>query len=353
MDWKLAELAKALKAELRGGDGQACIRGVAPLESATSSELAFMSGRAHRQALRHTQAGGVLISEEWAAECPVPALVVGNPHASFARAIALLHPPPPVCAGIHPSAVVHPRAQIAHTAHVGPLTYIGPGCTIEEDVVIGPGCSVMDEARIGRGTRLVSGVFIGAGCIIGERCLIHPGAVIGADGFGLAKEGERWIKVPQIGRVRIGDDVEIGANTTIDRGALEDTVIEDGVKLDNQIQVAHNVRIGAHTAIAGCVGIAGSAVIGRECTIGGGVGIAGHLTIADKVHVTGMSLVAGDLPKAGAYSSSLPAQSMRQWQKNAARLRHLDDMARRIRQLEAEILELKAAFEAAQAEKTQ
>jgi UDP-3-O-[3-hydroxymyristoyl] glucosamine N-acyltransferase len=201
----------------------------------------------------------------------------------------------------------------------------------------------MDRVQVGAGTRLVAQVFIGSDSRLGSHCLVHPGAVIGADGFGLANEQGRWIKVPQVGSVQIGDDVEVGANTTIDRGAIEDTVIGKGVKLDNLIQVAHNVRIGEHTAIAGCVGIAGSAVIGRGCTIGGGVGIAGHLEVSDGVHVAGMSLVATDLEQAGAYSSSLPAQPLRQWQKNAARLRHLDEMARKLKQLETEVARLRAS----------
>lgn len=342
MDLTLAELAKGLDAELKGGDAHARIEGVAALHSATSSDLSFMLGqRMHYQALQRTRAGAVLIDKEWADKCPVPALIVGNPHAAFARAIALLYPEPPVEAGIHSSAVVHPEAEIAASAHIGPFAYIGPGSRIGEDVVIGPGCVVEAGACIGDQSRLIARIFIGAGCMVGKRCLIQPGAVIGADGFGLAKEDGKWIKVPQIGRVIVGDDVEIGANTTVDRGAIEDTRIENGVKLDNQIQVAHNVHIGENTAIAGCVGIAGSAVIGRDCTIGGGVGIAGHLAIADNVHVTGMSLVASDIKEPGAYSSSLPAQSMRQWQKNMARLRHLDDMARKMKQLESEIVALK------------
>lgn len=274
----------------------------------------------------------------------MPALVVDNPHAAFARAVALLYPRTPATAGVHPSAVVAADAEIAPTASIGAHAFVGARCRIEDGAVVGPGCILMDHAQLGAHSQLVANVFVADECRIGQRCLLHPGVVIGADGFGLAQEDGRWIKVPQIGRVIIGDDVEIGANTTVDRGAIEDTLIGNGVKLDNQIQVAHNVTIGENTAIAGCVGIAGSAVIGRGCTIGGGVGIAGHLTIADGVHVTGMSLVASDLEQAGAYSSSLPAQSMRQWQKNAARLRHLDEMARTLKQLEAEVAELRAAM---------
>lgn len=344
MSLTLAELAKALGARLQGA-GSARIGSIAPLVSADSAALTFMLGRSHLKDLRKTRAGAVILRAEWAHECPVAALIVENPHAAFARAAALLYPSPPVVPGIHPTAVVSPGAEVAEDASVGAHAVIEEGCRIGSGAHIGPGCVLMARASIGAHTRLVAQVFVGANCHLGEYCLIHPGVVIGADGFGLANEDGRWIRVPQIGRVIIGEGVDIGANTTVDRGAIEDTVIEDGVKLDNQIQVAHNVRIGEHTAIAGCVGIAGSADIGRGCTIGGGVGIAGHLHIADGVHVTGMSLVAGNLEKQGAYSSSLPAQPLRQWQKNAARLRHLDELAHAIKRLEAEVGLLRAPDE--------
>jgi UDP-3-O-[3-hydroxymyristoyl] glucosamine N-acyltransferase len=342
MSRTLAELAEALGARVQG-DGGVRVERVSSLAGGSAATLAFMVSATHLDALRVTQAGAVVLGEEWAAECPVPALIAANPHAAFARAAAILHPEQSPAPGIHASAVVSPEAQIAEGVCIGPQVVVDAGCRIGKDAVIGPGCVLMSGADIGAGTRLVAQVFVGRDCRLGERCLIQPGVVIGADGFGLAKDDGRWIKVPQVGRVIIGNDVEIGANTTVDRGAIEDTMLGDGVKLDNQIQVAHNVRIGEHTAIAGCVGIAGSAVIGSGCTIGGGAGIAGHLELADGVHVTGMTLVATDLTQAGAYSSSLPAQPMRQWQKNAARLRHLDDMARKLKQLEAEVARLHAS----------
>lgn len=344
MSKTLAELAQALGARIQG-DAEVCVERVSSLDSASAQTLAFMVGRRHREALRLTQAGAVILGEKWAADCPVPALIVDNPHAAFARAAALLHPPAQTVPGIHPSAVVSPEAEIDEDASIGPHAVIGTGSRIAAGVVIGPGCVLAERVQIGAGTRLVAKVFVGSDCQLGRGCLVHPGVVIGADGFGLANEDGRWIKVPQVGRVVIGNEVEIGANTTIDRGSIDDTVIGEGVKLDNQIQVAHNVRIGEHTAIAGCVGIAGSAVIGRRCTIGGGVGIAGHLEIVDGVHVTGMSLVAGSLKEAGAYSSSLPAQPLRQWQKNAARLRNLDELTRTLKQLEAEVERLRALVE--------
>ncbi|APZ43230.1 UDP-3-O-(3-hydroxymyristoyl)glucosamine N-acyltransferase [Acidihalobacter ferrooxydans] len=340
----LGQLAQLLNARLIGcADAQ--VDCAAALSSATATALTFMVGRRHLEELRHTKAGAVLLEERWARQCPVPALIVDNPHVAFARALTLLYPSRSNESGIHPSATIAPDAQIAPTASIGPNVVISAGCRIDDEVVIGPGCVLMEKARIGTGSQLVARVFVGADCRIGQRCLVHPGVVIGADGFGLAQENGRWLKVPQIGRAVIGDDVEIGANTTIDRGAVEDTLIGDGVKLDNLIQIAHNVQIGENTAIAGCVGIAGSAIVGSGCTIGGGVGIAGHLKIADNVHVTGMSLVASDLERSGPYSSSLPAQSMRQWQKNAARLRHLDDMARTLKRLETEVATLRSTIE--------
>ena len=342
MSRTVAELAEALGARLQG-DGGARIERVSSLATATVATLAFMVGRSHLDELRSTQAGAVLLSEEWASECRGPALIVRNPHAAFARAAAMLHPEEAARPGIHESAVVAADAEIAAGVSIGANAVVGSGCRIGAHAVIGPGSVLMHGAQIGAGTRLVAQVFIGRDCRLGDRCLVHPGAVIGADGFGFANEQGRWVKVPQVGCVQIGDDVEIGANTTVDRGAIEDTVIGNGAKLDNLIQVAHNVRIGEHTAIAGCVGIAGSAVIGRGCTIGGGVGIAGHLEVADGVHVAGMSLVATDLDQSGAYSSSLPVQPLRQWQKNAARLRHLDEMARKLKQLETEVARLRAS----------
>ncbi|WP_083250686.1 UDP-3-O-(3-hydroxymyristoyl)glucosamine N-acyltransferase [Acidihalobacter aeolianus] len=307
---------------------------VAPLESADGNSLAFLADDRYLKHLRSTRAGAVLLRERHAGACPVPTLVVDNPHAAFARAANLLHPPKRPAAGVHASAVVAPNATVDPEAHIGAQAVVGEGCRIGPGAVVGPGCVLLEDVILEADVRLVARVTVGAGCLIGARSLVHPGAVIGADGFGLAQDRGHWIKVPQLGRVVIGEDVEIGANSTIDRGALEDTVIDDGVKIDNLVQVAHNVKIGAHTAIAGCVGIAGSVEIGAHCTLGGGVGVAGHLRLADGVHVTGMSLVARSLDEPGAYSSSMPAQPMRHWQRNAARFRHLDEMARSVARLE-------------------
>ncbi len=232
-------------------------------------------------------------------------------------------------AGVHPSAVVAGGARIAASACVAALAVIEDGAQIGERTFVGPGCIVQRGAQVGADSRLIARVTLYPGVRIGQRCILHAGAVVGADGFGFAPDAGTWVKVPQVGGVQIGDDVEIGANTTIDRGAIGDTVVEHGVKLDNQIQVGHNVSIGAHTAVAGCVGISGSTAIGRRCMIGGGVGIAGHLTIADDVVVTGCSLVSASIRQAGSYSSGMPAVETRLWRRMVAHLRRLDGKERR------------------------
>ena len=256
-----------------------------------------------------------------AEHCPVSALISPNPHASFARIASLLHPVAHAPAGIHPSAVVSAEAEVAASASVGPFCVIEAGVLIGERVQLGAGCTVLAGARVGADSRLMPRVTLYGPVRIGERCLLHSGAVIGADGFGFAPDAGSWVKVPQVGGVHIGDDVEIGANTCVDRGAIEDTVIEEGAKLDNQIQVGHNVVIGAHTAIAACTGISGSTTLGKRCMIGGMVGFAGHLTIADDVYVTGCSLVSASIKRAGSYSSGMPTVESRLWRRMVAQLR--------------------------------
>ncbi|AOU98363.1 UDP-3-O-(3-hydroxymyristoyl)glucosamine N-acyltransferase [Acidihalobacter yilgarnensis] len=330
----LGQLAQAVGARVAADQAGNRVSRVSTLDSAGPEALTFLADERYLERLRASHAGAVLLCEQHVAESPVPCLVCDNPHAAFARAAALLHPakrPPP---GIHPSAVVDAGAHVDPAAHIGALAVVGQGCRIGAGAIVGPGCVLLDDVELGEGVWLVARVTVGPDCRIGARTQIHPGVVIGADGFGLASDDGRWLKVPQLGRVILGEDVEIGANTTIDRGAIEDTILGDGVKIDNLVQVAHNVKIGDHTAIAACAGIAGSAQIGAYCTIGGGVGIAGHLRLVDHVHVTGMSLVARSLDEAGAYSSSMPAQPMRSWQRNAARFRHLDEMAKELKRLE-------------------
>lgn len=327
-DFSLGELAVRFGLGLRG-DPESRVSHVATLSRADPGALSFFANARYRKQLDSTRATAVVVAEADSVSCPVAVLIDPNPYLAYARIASLMHPVQPSTPGIHPSAVVAGRARIAPSASIGPLCVIEDDVEIGERVVLGPGCVVHRGAQIGADSRLTSRVTLCAGIRIGQRCILHPGVVIGADGFGFAPEGGTWVKVPQVGGVRIGDDVEIGANTTIDRGAIDDTVIEHGVKLDNQIQVGHNVSIGAHTAIAGCVGISGSTSIGQRCMIGGGVGIAGHLTIADDVVVTGCSLVSASIKHAGSYSSGMPTVETRLWRRMVAHLRRLDDKERR------------------------
>jgi UDP-3-O-[3-hydroxymyristoyl] glucosamine N-acyltransferase len=326
-DFSLEELAVRFGLGLRG-EPTLRISRVATLSHAGTGSLSFLANPHYRRQLDSTHATAVLVGPEHADDCPVAALIDPNPYLAYARIALLLHPEAAPAAGIHPSAVIAPNARIAASAHVGPLAVIEAEAELGERVFVGPGCIVQRGASIGADSRLIARVDLYAGVRIGQRCILHAGAVVGADGFGFAANAGTWVKVPQVGSVRIGDDVEIGANTTIDRGAIDDTVVEHGVKLDNQIQVGHNVTIGAHTAVAGCVGISGSTTIGRRCMIGGGVGIAGHLTIADDVVVTGCSLVSASIKQAGSYSSGMPTVETRKWRRMVAHLRRLDDKER-------------------------
>jgi UDP-3-O-[3-hydroxymyristoyl] glucosamine N-acyltransferase len=319
----LGELAVRFGLSLRGEPGLK-IHDVATLSRAGVGSLSFLANSRYRKQLETTRATAVLLNAADAAHCPVAALIDPNPYLAYARIAALIHPQIAPTPGVHPSAVVASGARIAPSAAVGPLSVIEADAEIGERVSIGPGCVVQRGAAIGADSILLSRVNLYPGVILGQRCILHAGAVIGADGFGFALNDGSWVKVPQVGSVRIGDDVEIGANTTIDRGAIDDTVIENGVKLDNQIQVGHNVIIGAHTAIAACTGISGSTVIGRRCMIGGMVGFAGHLSIADDVVVTGCSLVSASIKKSGSYSSGMPTVETRLWRRMVAHLRRLD-----------------------------
>lgn len=329
--------------ELRG-DGTHPIVGLATLEAAEPDRLSFLANPKYRSQLAATRAGAVILAPELADGCPCAAILTPQPYLYFARVSQWLAELPPPIPGIHPTAVV--ECPLPDGVSVGPQTWIGPGARIGPGVIVGAHCRIGVEAQIGKDSRLYPGVTIYHACRVGERAIVHSGAVIGADGFGFAREaGGEWVKIAQTGRVVIGDDVEIGANTTIDRGALEDTVLEDGVKLDNQIQVGHNVRIGAHTAIAGCVGIAGSATIGARCTIGGAAVILGHLTLADGVNISAGTLVGKSIPQAGNYTGTVPFMAHEDWQKNFARLRHLDAQADKIRGLEKRIAHLENLLE--------
>jgi UDP-3-O-[3-hydroxymyristoyl] glucosamine N-acyltransferase len=318
----LGELAVRFGCELRG-DPLREVDSVGTLSDAQARAVSFLAESRHRAALQQTQAAVVVLEARFAADCPVAALISSNPRATYARIAAWLYPPPPVIAGIHPSAVVAADARIDPTACVGALTVIGARAQIGAGASIGPQCVLGADVAIGAHTRLVARVTLCDGVTLGARSLLHPGCVVGSDGFGVALERGAWLKIPQVGSVRVGDDVEIGANTTIDRGAIGDTVIGDGVKLDNLIQIGHNVRLGAHTAIAGCTGISGSTVIGERCQIGGACAIGGHLLITDDVHITGFSMISHSIPKAGVYSSGIPFEDARTWRRMVARFKRL------------------------------
>lgn len=339
MAYTLEELARHAGGRVEG-DGSCEITAVATIESAGDGEISFLSNRKYARYLEDTKASAVILQEDDRGLCPCNAIVVANPYLAFAKISALLNPEDTGEAGIHPSAVIAGDSSVAASASVGAGVVVGASAVIGENVVIAPGCVIGSGVEIGAGTRLHANVTIEHGVKIGERVILHPGVVVGSDGFGIANDDGVWVKVPQVGTVIIGDDVEIGANTTIDRGALEDTVIHNGVKLDNQIQVAHNVIIGEHTAIAGCTGIAGSAKIGARCAIGGGSVILGHLEIADGVQITAMSLVTKSIRAAGVYSSGTPVQDNDLWRRNVSRFKRLDDMAKKIRDLEQRIKDL-------------
>ena len=340
MSYTLAEIATRLGGRVCG-NGQVNISQVSTLERAGKDQISFLTNRKYAAQLATTRAGAVILSEADAGATELPRIISSNPYALFARVSALFNPLPVMQPGIHASAVVSATARVDPTASVAAMAVVGEGAVIGAHTVIGEGCCIGDNVVIGQYTRLYPRVVIYHDCVIGDNLIAHSGVVIGADGFGIAMDEGRWLKIPQIGRVVIGCDVEIGANTTIDRGALDDTVIEDGVKLDNQIQIAHNVRIGAHTAIAGCVGIAGSTTIGKYCQIGGSAGILGHLQIADRVVIASFTLIGKSIREAGSYAAIFPFSKQEDWRKNAVHLRHLDEMAHRLKKLEQEVSSLK------------
>lgn len=329
----LAQLQALLGGTIRGNPDKT-ITGAASLESAGQAHLSFIVSAKYLAQAQASAAGILIVPENLAASLPGDCLAVANPHAAFARALAMLHPEPRQAIGIHPAAVVSPEAEIGDGVSIGPGAVVSAGAFIGAGSTIGAQAYIGPHARLGTNCLLHPQVTVQHGCRLGDRVVLQPGCVIGADGFGLAWEGDHWSKVPQVGRVIIGNDVEVGANTTIDRGALDDTVIEDGVKLDNLIQIAHNCRIGRHTAIAGCVGIAGSTRIGAYCQIGGAAMIIGHLDICDRVTVSAGSFVAKDIKTPGIYTSVQPLMTHDDWKKNAAHLRHLDRLSLRIKALE-------------------
>jgi UDP-3-O-[3-hydroxymyristoyl] glucosamine N-acyltransferase len=334
--FKLGDIVGQLGGELIG-DPRVRIHQVATLESARSTDIAFLAQSRYLPQLSQTRAAAVILGPEARDASSLPRVISANPYAYFAKVSTLLNPPAAVEPGIHKSAVVDKSARVAKSASIGACAVIGKGAQIADSASIGPGCFIGDGASIGAGSRLHANVTVYHECRIGARCIVHSGVVIGSDGFGIAKEEGVWKKIPQIGQVLIGDDVEIGANTTIDRGALDDTVIADGVKLDNQIQIAHNVRIGANTAIAACAGIAGSAKIGSNCALGGAAMIVGHITVADHVTISAGTFIMKSIDESGTYTGVYPFSSHQRWLRNAAHLRQLDDLVKRIRELEGRL----------------
>ncbi|NBB94058.1 MAG: UDP-3-O-(3-hydroxymyristoyl)glucosamine N-acyltransferase [Gammaproteobacteria bacterium] len=329
----LKSLADRFGLELRGEGGHE-VRSLATLASAGPDDISFLANPAYARQLPQCRAGAIIIHETLAERWSGNALVSANPYASWARIAGFLSPRRRAAPGRHASAAIDEAAEVDASASIRAHASIGAGARIAAGVEIGPGCVIEEGAVIGEGSRLVARVYLGRQCRLGKRVLVHPGAVIGADGFGLAMEAGEWMKVPQLGNVLIGDDCEIGANTTIDRGAIEDTELAEDVRLDNQVQIAHNVRIGAHTAIAGCTGVAGSTRIGRYCLIAGACGIGGHLDICDKVVITAMSTVLDSIDEPGEYGSGIPARPHGGWKRILVRLGQLDDWARRLRRLE-------------------
>lgn len=334
MPTTLRELAELTSTELHG-DPSCEITGIGALAGAKTGDLTFLSNKKYRGLLPETKASAVILAEQDAADCPVSYLVSENPHLSYSLVANYLFPRRAASHGISPSAIIDPEARIDPTANIAAGTVIGAGAVIGANVDIGANCVVGRDAQVGAATLLHPSVTLCDAVVIGRNCILHPGAVIGSDGFGFANDAGHWVKIPQIGSVRIGNNVEIGANTTVDRGAIEDTVIHDGVKLDNQIQIAHNVEIGAHTAIAACSGISGSTKIGEYCTLAGSSGLVGHIELADHVHISGKTMVSRSIQEPGVYTGSIPSMPHRVWLKNFPRLKRLDEMMRRLVKLES------------------
>ena len=329
----LAELAEKLGLEF-SGDGACPVAGVASLGSAGPTDLSFISDQKHAVQLADTGAAVVILSPDLAAGCPAACLISETPYLSYARASGLFANGPLDMQGVHASAVVSPEAEIHASASIGPNVVIEAGARIGPDVVVAAGVYIGQDSRLGAATRIYPNVVIYHDVHLGEHCVVHAQAVLGADGFGFAPGPDGWEKIYQLGGVRIGDRVEIGASTTVDRGTLDHTVIEDGAIIDNLVQIAHNCRIGKNTAIAGCAGLAGSSIIGDNCTLSGGVGVVGHLEICDNVHVTGMSMVTKSITEPGSYSSGTPLSATRDWKRNAVRFSQLESIQKRLAGLE-------------------
>lgn len=334
--YTLAELVARFGGEVHG-NALTTVSQIASLTHATGQQLAFLANPKYREQLAHSQAGALIVGPDMVQASDKPRIVTPHPYTYFAKVSTLFNPPDRGEPGIHPAAVIHPSARLGADVRIGANAVIERDVSIGERSVVGAGSVIGAGTVIGDDALIYANVTVYHRCLVGDRVILHAGCVIGADGFGLAPDGGRWLKIPQIGRVVIGHDVEIGANTTVDRGALDDTIIHDGVKLDNQIQVAHNVHIGEHTAIAACTGIAGSAHIGAHCTIGGAAMIFGHIEIAEGVNISTNTLITKSLSKPGTYTSALPFSEHGEWLKNAVQMRHLDTMAKRLRALEKQL----------------
>ncbi|MBE0614170.1 MAG: UDP-3-O-(3-hydroxymyristoyl)glucosamine N-acyltransferase [Burkholderiales bacterium] len=330
--YRLAQIVERFGGEVIGNP-QTPVSQVAALEHARAQHISFLSHGKYRRQLAGTQAGAVILGKADSQLTQLPRIICDNPYLYFAKVSSLFNPPQVAVPGVHRTAVVERGALVPDSASVGAGAYIGRRVKLGKGVAIGAACCIGDGVEIGAASTLDARVTVYAGCRLGRRVVVHSGAVIGADGFGIAMEDGNWLKIPQIGGVSIGDDVEIGANTCIDRGTLEDTVIEDGVKLDNLIQIGHNVHVGAHTAIAGCTGIAGSTRIGKYCMIGGAANIVGHLDIADRVIIHAAAVVTKSIRKAGAYGGH-PAEDSRSWAQHTAKVRNLDSLLERLRAIE-------------------
>ena len=331
--YTLTELATRLDATLEG-DGECKIHSLGTLANATSGQLSFLSNPAYIDQLAKTRASAIIIDEKFAEACPANKLISTDPYLCFAKATALFDKAPPALSGVHPSAVVHASAQLADSVAIGANAVIAANVSVGAGTVIGAGCVIDADCEIGSNCELHGNVTLYHSVRIGSNVIIHSGAVIGADGFGFASDGKQSIKIHQLGSVVIGDNVDIGACTTIDRGAIEDTIIGEGVKIDNHVQIAHNCRVGEHTIICGCSAIAGSVTIGKHCIMGGGSGAVGHITIADHVQVSAMSLVSKSITEPGMYSSGTGHMKTSVWKRNIVRFQQLDSMARRLKEIE-------------------
>ena len=333
MPISLGELATTFGCELIG-DPDLMVSGVASLTDATPESLTFLSSASYTSQLPSTKAAAVVLRAVDADACRVAALISDNPYVTYARMAALVCPEPVYPPGIHATATIADSASVADSAHIGASVVIGERSTIGENTYVGPGTVIGPDCHIGENCRFLANACIVKNVRIGARGLFHPGVVIGSDGFGNAMTPDGWVKVPQVGGVRVGNDVEIGANTAIDCGSIGDTVLEDGVRIDNLVHIAHNVRIGEHTAIAALAGFAGSTTIGKRCMFGGNAGAIGQLTVCDDVVVLSQSVLSKDTTKPGVYSSSFPAEPAKTWAKQVARFRRLEGLFSRVKKLE-------------------